>query len=64
MLHNEFSDVKKLLTLSNIDGNFTPLSAKLFILMALILRMIFDPEFLQGGIQDFGETLSVLGSNY
>ena len=41
-----FSDVRKLLTLSNIDGNFTPLSAMLFILMALILGTIFDPEFL------------------
>ena len=45
-----FSDVGKLLTLPNIDGNFTPLSAMLFILMALILRMILDSEFLQGGI--------------
>jgi len=45
-----FSDVGKLLTLPNIDGNFTPLSAMLFILIALILGTIFDPEFLQGGI--------------
>ena len=49
-----FSDVEKLLTLSDINGNFTPLSAMLF-----ILRMIFDSEFLQGGKQDFGKTLSV-----
>ena len=54
-----FSDVGKLLTLSNIDGNFTPLSAMLFILAALILGMIFDPKFLNGGIQDFGKTLNV-----
>ena len=54
-----FSDAGKLLTLSNIDGNFTPLSAMLFILTALILRTILDSELLQGGIQDFGRTLSV-----
>ena len=45
-----FSDAEELLTLPNVDGNFTPLSAMLFILMALILRMILDSEFLQGGI--------------
>ena len=44
-----FSDVGEL-TLPNIDGNFTPLSAMLFILTALILGTIFDSEFLQGGI--------------
>ena len=54
-----FTDVGELLTLPNIDGNFTLLSAMLFILMALILRTIFDSELLQGGIQDFGKTLSV-----
>ena len=41
-----FSDVGELLTLPNIDGNFTPLSAMLFILMDLILGTIFDSEFL------------------
>ena len=41
-----FSDVGKLLALSNIDCNFTPLSAMLFILTALILGRIFDSEFL------------------
>ena len=45
-----FSDAGKLLTLPNIDGNFTPLSVMLFILTALILATIFDSEFLQGGI--------------
>ena len=40
-----FSDVKTLLTLPNIDGNFTPLSVMLFILTALILETIFDPSF-------------------
>ena len=54
-----FSDVGELLTLPNVDGNFTPFSAMFFILTALILGLIFDPEFLQGGIQDFGKTLSV-----
>jgi len=41
------------------SGTATPLCAMLFILTALILGTIFDPEFLQGGIQDFGKTLSV-----
>ena len=41
-----FRDVGKLLTLSNIDSNFTPLSAMLFILTALILKMIFDSKLL------------------
>ena len=41
-----FSDAGELLTLPNIDGNFTLLSAMLFILMALILRTIFDSKFL------------------
>ena len=54
-----FSDVGELFTLSNIDGNFTRLSAMLFILTALILGTIFDSELLQGGIQDLGETLNV-----
>ena len=45
-----FSDVGELFTLPNIDGNFTPLCAMLFILMALILGMIFDSKLLQGGI--------------
>ena len=31
----------------------------LFILTDLILRTILDSELLQGGIQDFGKTLSV-----
>ena len=53
------SDVGELLTLPNIDGNFTPLGAKFLILTTLILGMIFDSKFLQGGIQDFGKTLSV-----
>ena len=41
-----FSDVRKLLTLSNLDGNFTPLSAMLFILTTLMLGMIFDSKHL------------------
>ena len=40
------SDVGELLTISNIDGNFTPLSSKFLILTALILRTILDSEFL------------------
>jgi hypothetical protein len=54
-----FSDVGELLTLSNVDGDLTSLSAMLHVLMALILRTILDSELLQGGIQDFGETLGV-----
>jgi len=42
----DLSDVGELLTLSILDGNFTPLSAKFLILMALILRTILDSEFL------------------
>ena len=53
------SDVGKLLNLPNVDGHFTPLSAMVFIFTALILGSIFDSELLQGGIQDFGKTLSV-----
>ena len=41
-----FSDAMGLLTLPNVDGNFTPLSAMLFILVALILEKIFESEFL------------------
>ena len=44
------SDAGELLTLPNVDGNFTPLSAMLFILMALILETIFDSKLLQGGM--------------
>ena len=40
------SDVGELLTLPNIDGNFTPLSAMLFILTALILGTILDSRLL------------------
>ena len=41
-----FSDVGELFTLPNVDDNFTPLSAMLLILTALILEMILDSEFL------------------
>ena len=41
-----FSEVGELFTLPNIDGNLTPLSAMLFILMALILGTILDSELL------------------
>ena len=44
------SDVGELLTLPNVDGNLTPLSAMLFILTALILRTFFDSKLLQGGM--------------
>jgi hypothetical protein len=54
-----FNDVGKLLTLANVDGDLTSLSAMLHVLMALILGTILDSKLLQGGIQDFGETLGV-----
>jgi hypothetical protein len=54
-----FSDVRKLLTLANVDGDLTSLSAMLHILMALVLRTLPNTEFLQGGIQYFGKTLVV-----
>ena len=41
-----FSDVGELFTLPNVDGNFTPLSARLFILTALILGTILDSKLL------------------
>jgi hypothetical protein len=54
-----FSEVRELLTLPNIDGDLTPLSAMLHVLTALILRTILDSEPLQGGMENFGKTLSV-----
>jgi len=54
-----FSDIGELFTLPNVDGDLTSLSAMFLILTTLILRAILDSEFLQGGTQDFGETLSV-----
>jgi hypothetical protein len=54
-----FSDVGKLLTLANVDGDLASLRALLHVLTTLILRTILDSELLQGGIQDFGETLGV-----
>ena len=59
-----FSDVGKLLTLFNIDGNFTSLNAMPFILMALILGTIFDSELLQGGMLDSRKNPQCLGNNY
>jgi hypothetical protein len=54
-----FSDVGKLLTLVNVDGDFASFSATLHVLMALILGTLLNTESLQGGIQDFGKTLGV-----
>ena len=65
-----FSDIEELLTLPNIDGDLTSLSAMFLILTTLILEVILNSKFLQGGIQDFRKTLSVqaiaanLGSNH
>ena len=41
-----FSDVGELFTLLDVDGNLTPISAMLLILMPHILRMILDLELL------------------
>jgi hypothetical protein len=49
-----FSDVGKLLTLANVDGDLASLGAMLHILTTLILGMLLNAEFLQGGIQDLG----------
>ena len=54
-----FSDIEELLTLPNVDGDLTSLSAMFLILTTLILEVILNSKFLQGGIQDFGKTLSV-----
>jgi hypothetical protein len=54
-----FSDVRKLLTLANVDGDLASLSATLHVLTALILGTLPNTESLQGGIQDFGKTLGI-----
>jgi hypothetical protein len=54
-----FSDVGKLLTLANVDGDLASLSAMLHVLTTLILRTLSNAELLQGGIQYFGKTLGV-----
>ena len=41
-----FNEVRELFTLPDVDGNLTSLGAMLLVLMALILRMIFDSELL------------------
>ena len=56
------SDVRELLTLPNIDGNFTPLSAMLFILTALILETILAPSFYRVAYRILGNPLC-LGNN-
>jgi hypothetical protein len=57
-----FSDVRKLLTLANVDGDLALLGDMLHILTTLVLGTIIDSKLLQGGIQDFGKTLG--GSSY
>jgi len=54
-----FSDIEELLTVPNVDGDLTSLSAMFLKLTTLILGAILDSKFLQGGIQDIGKTLSV-----
>jgi hypothetical protein len=54
-----FSDVNKLLTLANVDGDLASLNAMLHVLTAFILGTLPNAEFLQSGIQDFGKTLSI-----
>jgi hypothetical protein len=54
-----FNDVGELLTLANVDGDLTSLSAMFHVLAALILRTILNSELLQVGIQDFGKTFNV-----
>jgi hypothetical protein len=54
-----FSEIRELLTLPNIDGDFTSLCAMLHVLTAPILGTILDSEPLQGGMENFGKTLGV-----
>ena len=54
-----FSEVRELFTLSNIDGNLTPLGAMLLILTAPTLGTIFDSKLLQGCMLDSEKTLNV-----
>jgi hypothetical protein len=54
-----FSDVRKLLTLANVDSDLASLRATLHVLMTLILGTLPNAESLQGGIQDFGKTLGI-----
>jgi hypothetical protein len=41
-----FSDVRELLTLANVDGDLTSLSAMLHVLTTLILRMLLNSKLL------------------
>jgi hypothetical protein len=54
-----FSDVRKLLTLANVDGDLASLCAMLHVLTTLILGTLPNAEFLHGGIQDSRKTLGV-----
>jgi hypothetical protein len=54
-----FSDVRKLLTLANVDGDLASLRAMLHVLTTLKLGTLPNAESLQGGIQDFGKPLGV-----
>jgi hypothetical protein len=54
-----FSDVRKLLTLANVDSDLASLCATLHVLTTLILGMLLNAESLHGGIQDFGKTLGI-----
>jgi hypothetical protein len=58
-----FSDIGKLLTLANVDGDLASLSAMLHVLTTLILGTLPNAESLQGGIQDFLENPRYLGSS-
>jgi hypothetical protein len=54
-----FSDVRKLLTLTNVDSDLASLRVMLHVLTTHILGTLPNAESLQGGIQDFGKTLGV-----
>jgi hypothetical protein len=58
-----FSDVRKFLTLANVDGDLTSLRAMPHVLTTLILGMLPNAESLQGGIQDFGKNPRCSGSS-
>jgi hypothetical protein len=50
-----FSDIRDLLTLANVDGDLTPLSATLRVLTAIILGTLPNTKSLQGAYMIFGK---------
>jgi hypothetical protein len=53
------SEVGKVFTLGNVDGDFTTLGVVFFILSAFVLGALLDTKSLHGGIEKLGETFGV-----